>query len=134
MCHKGLKEMVGNLFKLLDASNMSSNYCLLFLVDSDSAKDLSVGELLVLEVPKSSRELTLVLLVEDDFSSGRTVIYLIYNAHLFFDSRDNSSHHNYLKTSKICLTSLTWWPSISREPSGVSGASIAIFKVTGTNT
>ena len=70
MGDEGLKEVVGNLFKLLDAPNVGTDDGLLLLVDTDRAKDLSVGKLLVVEAAKRSWQLALVLLIEDNLGCG----------------------------------------------------------------
>jgi hypothetical protein len=69
MGNECLQKVVGNLLKLLNASDVSTHDSLLLLKHPEGAENLHIGELLVIEVFEGLREKTLVFLIEEDFAS-----------------------------------------------------------------
>lgn len=82
MSYKCLKEVIGDLLKLLNRTDMVSYNCLFFLEDLDRAEDLNIHILLVLKVSKSSGQLILIFLVENDLAHRSIIINIKEDSHL----------------------------------------------------
>ena len=128
--------MICDFFKLFNWSNVSANDSLLFFVNSYRSEDLSVHKLFVIKVSECSGQLSLILLVENYLAGPGIIIDFKNDSHLFIILRNDSANHDNLKniSQLILLTSLICWPSISSVSSGLTGASVSIWRVTGVKT
>jgi hypothetical protein len=80
--YKCLKEVIRDLLKLLNRTDMVSYNCLFLLEDLDRAEDLNIHILLVLKVSKSSGQLILIFLVENDLAHRGIIINIKEDSHL----------------------------------------------------
>lgn len=90
------QEVVSHLVELLNTLDVSAHNSLLFFEDPDVAVDLSVAELVVVEVPQRSWYLVLALVVEKYKEGASVVIDLKLSPHRLFYSSDEPARQYYV--------------------------------------
>lgn len=94
MSNEDLQEMVGNFLKLLNLSDVCPHNRLLFLIHADSSEHLCVHELAVIKVSQGRRQLTLLLLIENDLRCASIIVDLKDDSHLLLAAGDHSSDND----------------------------------------
>lgn len=99
MSDKGLQEMVGDLLEFFNGTNVCPHDRLLLLVDSYWSENLHIHILLIFKVPEGSRQLILVLLVENDLASTCVIVNVKDDPHLLIVLLDDACNYDDLKIS-----------------------------------
>ena len=86
--------MVGHLVKLFDALDVRAHDRLLLLKDTDVTVDLSIAELLVIEVAQGRGHLILALMVEQDVERTSIVIDLKLGAHWLLNTAQEATNQD----------------------------------------
>ena len=83
--------MVGDLVKLLNSLNVSSDNGFVFFENSDSSVNFDVGELFIFEFLESCWDFVFLFLVEDDSESSGIIVDLKNSSHWLFEALNHSA-------------------------------------------
>ena len=83
--------MVGDLVKLLNSLNVSSDNGFVFFENSDSSVNFDVGELFIFEFLESCWDFVFLFLVEDDSESSGIIVDLENSSHWLFEALNHSA-------------------------------------------
>ena len=101
--------MIGHLIKLLNALDVCTNDSLLLLEHSDIPVDLSISELLIVEISESSRHLILTLVVEKHMEGAGVVVNLKLRPHwLFYAFQQSANDNDVIDWVSVELAHIVW--------------------------